>query len=173
MAGTITGTLERIQTQMGRPQMVEIVLTCTADAAAATGLEKELVLVGSTGVVGWQLPMEKIAAGIADAARALSPDGGHDAALAIMTTDTRPKEIAVEFQTSRVRRARPPQGKTCSADSKAMNPFLSASRHSSSGAQAPAKLLSSSVRMASPSLRGGPPRAASFRMLSPAVMGPP
>jgi hypothetical protein len=36
MAGTITGTLERIQTQMGRPQMVEIVLTCTADAAAAT-----------------------------------------------------------------------------------------------------------------------------------------
>ena len=36
MAGTITGTLERIQTQMGRPQMVEIVLTCTADAATAT-----------------------------------------------------------------------------------------------------------------------------------------
>lgn len=36
MAGTITGTLERIQTQQGRPQMAEIVLTCTADAAAAT-----------------------------------------------------------------------------------------------------------------------------------------
>ena len=32
MAGTITGTLERIQTQMGRPQMAEIVLTCTASA---------------------------------------------------------------------------------------------------------------------------------------------
>ena len=32
------------------------------------------------------------------AAPALDPDGGHDAALAIMTTDTVPKEIAVEFE---------------------------------------------------------------------------
>jgi len=71
-----------------------------AEVAAATGLEKELVLVGSTGVIGWQLPMEKISAGITDAARVLSSDGGHDAALAIMTTDTRPKEIAVQFETS-------------------------------------------------------------------------
>lgn len=71
-----------------------------AEVAAATGLEKELVLVGSTGVIGRQLPMEKISAGIAEAARALSPDGGHDAALAIMTTDTRPKEVAVQFETS-------------------------------------------------------------------------
>ena len=36
MAGTITGTLERIQTQMGRPQIVEIVLTCTASADNAS-----------------------------------------------------------------------------------------------------------------------------------------
>jgi glutamate N-acetyltransferase/amino-acid N-acetyltransferase len=71
-----------------------------ADVTAATGLEKELVLVCSTGVIGWQLPMEKISAGITEAARALSPDGGHNAALAIMTTDTRPKEIAVQFETS-------------------------------------------------------------------------
>jgi len=71
-----------------------------ADVASATGLDKELVLVGSTGVIGWQLPMEKISAGIADAARALSADGGHYAARAIMTTDTRPKEVAVQFETS-------------------------------------------------------------------------
>jgi len=72
----------------------------TADVSAATGLAKELVLVGSTGVIGWQLPMEKISAGIAEAARVLSPDGGHNAARAIMTTDTRPKEVAVQFETS-------------------------------------------------------------------------
>jgi len=71
-----------------------------ADVAAATGLAKEMVLVCSTGVIGWQLPMEKISAGIGEAARALSPDGGHAAARAIMTTDTRPKEIAVQFETS-------------------------------------------------------------------------
>jgi glutamate N-acetyltransferase/amino-acid N-acetyltransferase len=71
-----------------------------ADVAAATGLAKELVLVCSTGVIGRQLPMEKISAGINEAARALSPDGGHAAARAIMTTDTRPKEIAVQFETS-------------------------------------------------------------------------
>jgi len=71
-----------------------------ADVAGATGLAKELVLVGSTGVIGWQLPMEKIAAGIDEAARALSPDGGHDAALAIMTTDKRAKEIAIQLETS-------------------------------------------------------------------------
>lgn len=34
MAGTITGVLNRIQTQQGRPRMVEVVLTCTADSAA-------------------------------------------------------------------------------------------------------------------------------------------
>ncbi len=75
---------------------------CEAMAAAvseATGLSDDVVLVCSTGVIGRQLPMEKIVAGIALAAGALSPDGGHDAALAIMTTDTRPKECAVTVHT--------------------------------------------------------------------------
>jgi glutamate N-acetyltransferase/amino-acid N-acetyltransferase len=67
--------------------------------AQSTGLAEELTLVCSTGVIGRQLPMEKIVAGIEKAARVLSPKGGHDAALAIMTTDTRPKEFAVTLET--------------------------------------------------------------------------
>lgn len=70
-----------------------------ADVAQSTGLSDDLVLVCSTGVIGRQLPMEKISVGIEKAARVLSPKGGHDAALAIMTTDTRPKEIAVVLET--------------------------------------------------------------------------
>jgi len=35
MAGTITGVLNRIQTQQGRPRIAEVVLTCTADAGGA------------------------------------------------------------------------------------------------------------------------------------------
>jgi glutamate N-acetyltransferase/amino-acid N-acetyltransferase len=50
----------------------------------------------STGVIGQHLPMEKVAAGIADACQALSRDGGHHAARAIMTTDTKPKEAAAQ-----------------------------------------------------------------------------
>ncbi len=65
---------------------------------AALGIDPSLVLVASTGVIGQQLPMDKISNGIRLAAPALDPDGGHDAALAIMTTDTVPKEIAVEFE---------------------------------------------------------------------------
>ena len=64
----------------------------------ALGIDPSLVLVASTGVIGQQLPMDKITNGIHLAADALEPDGGHDAALAIMTTDTVPKEIAVEVE---------------------------------------------------------------------------
>jgi glutamate N-acetyltransferase/amino-acid N-acetyltransferase len=52
----------------------------------------------STGVIGQHLSMDKIAAGIAEAEQLLSPDGGHAAARAIMTTDTRPKEAAVQVK---------------------------------------------------------------------------
>lgn len=56
------------------------------------------VLVMSTGVIGKHLPMEKIAAGIEEASARLSPEGGHDAARSIMTTDTRPKEAALRLE---------------------------------------------------------------------------
>jgi glutamate N-acetyltransferase/amino-acid N-acetyltransferase len=54
------------------------------------------VLVASTGVIGVQLEMAKVARGICDAARALSTSGAADAARAIMTTDPFPKESSVE-----------------------------------------------------------------------------
>ncbi len=70
----------------------------TAEAVAATvGCAAREVLVASTGVIGVRLPMEKLRAGIVGAGRRLSREGGADAACAILTTDTRPKEVAVEF----------------------------------------------------------------------------
>ena len=66
--------------------------------AATVGCGAGEVLVASTGVIGVRLPMEKLRAGIAEAGWRLSPDGGADAARAILTTDTRPKEVAVEFR---------------------------------------------------------------------------
>jgi glutamate N-acetyltransferase / amino-acid N-acetyltransferase len=65
--------------------------------ALAIGCPADEVLVASTGVIGVRLPMQKVRAGIAEAARRLSRMAGADAARAIMTTDTRPKEVAVEF----------------------------------------------------------------------------
>ena len=61
-------------------------------------VEPENVLVSSTGVIGVQLPMDAIKKGIQRAAGTLRDDGGHDAAQAIMTTDTVPKEVAVEVE---------------------------------------------------------------------------
>ncbi len=61
-------------------------------------IDSRLVLVSSTGVIGVQLPMGAITQGIQRATDALSEDGGHDAAEAIMTTDTVPKEAAVEME---------------------------------------------------------------------------
>jgi glutamate N-acetyltransferase/amino-acid N-acetyltransferase len=65
--------------------------TMAAETARALGIHADQVLVMSTGVIGQRLPMDKIRAGIALAAPRVSPDGGEDAARAIMTTDTRPK----------------------------------------------------------------------------------
>ncbi len=56
------------------------------------GLASGMALVASTGVIGHSLPMDRIEKGIADALAALADDGGHDAALAIMTTDLSVKE---------------------------------------------------------------------------------
>lgn len=63
--------------------------------AKALGIPASRVLVTSTGVIAKPLPMDKIRKGIKVAVKRLSPRGGHAAARAIMTTDTRPKEIAV------------------------------------------------------------------------------
>ncbi len=66
--------------------------------AEQLGIDANLVLVSSTGVIGQQLPMDKIENGIQVAASTLSSEGGADAAEAIMTTDTHPKSVAVEIE---------------------------------------------------------------------------
>ena len=73
----------------------------TAKAAAkAFNIPEESVLVASTGVIGMQLPMDKILAGVEMLAEAKggSLEHGALASKAIMTTDTVNKEIAVEFE---------------------------------------------------------------------------
>jgi glutamate N-acetyltransferase/amino-acid N-acetyltransferase len=55
------------------------------------------VIVASTGVIGEILPLEPIKEALPSLYGSLQDKDGMDAALAIMTTDTRPKEIAVEF----------------------------------------------------------------------------
>jgi glutamate N-acetyltransferase/amino-acid N-acetyltransferase len=66
-------------------------------AAGLVGCRPEEVLVASTGIIGHQLPMDKIEAGIAAAVAGLSaaPEAFQTAAAAIMTTDTRPKIVSL------------------------------------------------------------------------------
>ena len=71
----------------------------TAGAAAdALEISPQSVLICSTGVIGMQLPMEKMTEGVRMLAKAIKPgeEAGTDAAKAIMTTDTRNKQFAVK-----------------------------------------------------------------------------
>ena len=89
--------------------------TCNADGiaiaeqmcqliAAPLQLQKEDIIVASTGVIGQPLPIAPIADGIPQLVAELAADGSANAAAAIMTTDTVPKEVALEFELG---------GKTC------------------------------------------------------------
>ena len=69
-----------------------------------TDVKKEDVVVASTGVIGQPLDTTPIENAMPELSKKLSVDGGNDAAVAIMTTDTVEKEIAFEFEIS---------GKTC------------------------------------------------------------
>ena len=76
---------------------------CEAEAKCAgelLGVPTDAVLVASTGVIGMQVPVDKITAGIKKlvAAKADTLEAGSDAAHAIMTTDTISKEIAIETE---------------------------------------------------------------------------
>ncbi|MCR5332115.1 MAG: bifunctional glutamate N-acetyltransferase/amino-acid acetyltransferase ArgJ [Lachnospiraceae bacterium] len=70
-----------------------------SEAAKILGIPENSVLVGSTGVIGPQLPLDRIKAGIAKLAGIKSTDrqSGTDASRAIMTTDTVNKEFAVQL----------------------------------------------------------------------------
>jgi glutamate N-acetyltransferase/amino-acid N-acetyltransferase len=82
----------------GAPGLGDAEATAAA-ASAALGVAGEDVMVMSTGVIGARLPMERLLAGVKEAALELSDaeEAGHTAARAIMTTDTRPKESAVRI----------------------------------------------------------------------------
>ena len=82
--------------------------TCNADgleiargmcdlAGKALGISPKDVVVASTGVIGQPLSLDPVAAHIDALAAQLSQTGSADACEAIMTTDTQPKEIALEF----------------------------------------------------------------------------
>ena len=69
-------------------------------AGKVLGIPAESVLLGSTGVIGPQIPLEKITSGVSAMAKTLSdtPEAGTAASKAIMTTDTVNKEFAVSFE---------------------------------------------------------------------------
>ena len=71
-------------------------------AADKLGVKEDSILLSSTGVIGMQLPIEKICAGIESLSNSLeqSENAANEAAKAIMTTDTVSKEIAIEFEIS-------------------------------------------------------------------------
>jgi len=75
------------------PQGLDDAREMTQLAADRLGVAPELVLVASTGIIGVPVPMDRVRAGMPRVTVRL--DGGHEAALAIMTTDTRVKECAV------------------------------------------------------------------------------
>jgi len=68
----------------------------TQITAKELGIPTETVLVASTGVIGKLLPMDKVEKGINQIGKCLSKKS-EDASWAILTTDTKPKESAVEF----------------------------------------------------------------------------
>ena len=73
----------------------------TADAAAEIlGIPADSVLVASTGVIGMQIPIDRIVNGVKAMAPKLdgSLEAGTEAAKAIMTTDTVKKEVAVQIE---------------------------------------------------------------------------
>ena len=71
-------------------------------AASELGSEENSILLASTGVIGMQLPIERICKGIESLSNSLkqSEKAANEAAKAIMTTDTVSKEIAIEFEIS-------------------------------------------------------------------------
>jgi glutamate N-acetyltransferase / amino-acid N-acetyltransferase len=113
-AAPVKVCVERVQ--MGRAQAV---VANSGNANACTGrqglkdaremarfteqaltLPRGSVLVGSTGRIGVTMPMDNVRAGIIEAAVRLGSTPGHaaQAAEAIMTSDTRAKQVAVEFK---------------------------------------------------------------------------
>ncbi len=76
---------------------IKIAETMSKLTADALGIQASDVVIASTGVIGQPLPIAPIAGGIPKLAALLAENGSADACAAIMTTDTKMKEVAVEF----------------------------------------------------------------------------
>ncbi|HAJ94816.1 MAG TPA: hypothetical protein DCP02_01160 [Actinobacteria bacterium] len=81
----------------GKKGMENALNTMKMVESSVPGVKKNEVLISSTGIIGKQLPMDKIENGIRDCTANLSIDGGNEAARAIMTTDLAEKKIAVSI----------------------------------------------------------------------------
>ena len=92
----LDGTDNKIN--LGANAMLGVSLAAARAAADALEISPQSVLICSTGVIGMQLPMEKMTEGVRMLAKAIKPgeEAGTDAAKAIMTTDTRNKQVAVK-----------------------------------------------------------------------------
>jgi len=77
---------------------IEIAEQMSALVAEKLGINKDDVIVASTGVIGQKLNITPIANGMETLTASLSESGDEEAAKAIMTTDTVMKKIAVEFE---------------------------------------------------------------------------
>lgn len=76
----------------------ENALEIASYAASLLDCSPQEILIGSTGVIGLPIDVDKIKTGLDEAVAEMSSDGGSEASEAIMTTDTIKKEIAVEFE---------------------------------------------------------------------------
>ncbi len=76
---------------------IDDAVSCCERLSKSLACPIDEILVASTGVIGVRLPMDKVTQGITDLVPALDAQGGPDAARAILTTDTRPKEDVVHF----------------------------------------------------------------------------
>ena len=86
----------------GATGMANAEATC-AQLAKLAGVNPEQVLPFSTGVIGEQLPIERLLSGLQPALDSLRDDAWGDAATGIMTTDTTPKGASEQFEMDGIR----------------------------------------------------------------------
>ncbi len=70
----------------------------TSLVAKKLNLKKDLVLIASTGIIGRELPVNKIKSGVTPLIKTLKKGNGSNFSKAIMTTDTVPKEVSVKIK---------------------------------------------------------------------------
>jgi glutamate N-acetyltransferase/amino-acid N-acetyltransferase len=76
----------------------EAALRMARTVADGLKIDPKSVLVASTGIIGFELPVKKIESSASNLIAKLNSNGGHDAAEAILTTDTKTKELALALK---------------------------------------------------------------------------